>query len=107
MRDADQFTPRLSAYLDGELDPIEHATVEQHLIECPVCSSVLEDLRAVVRQARSLEDRPPATDLWRGVAQRIVPAPSRTPVRTWRERRFSFSVPQLMAAGIALLLVAG
>src|SRR5262249_47554267 len=79
------------------------------LAGCPVCSATLEDLKVVVSQARSLQDQPPAKDLWNGIAQRIVPPPAttRAPVSRWRERRFSFSIPQLAAAGIALLLVVG
>jgi hypothetical protein len=48
-------------------------------------------------RARSLEDRPPAADLWAGVAERIGAAP--------RQRGFTFSLPQLLAAGVALAVL--
>ncbi len=32
---------RLSAYLDGELDPPSNAAVERHLTECPECRRLL------------------------------------------------------------------
>jgi hypothetical protein len=55
-------------------------------------------------RAHSLEDRPPTTDLWAGVAERIgvaAPRPAIVPLR----RRFTFSLPQLLAASIALAVV--
>ena len=61
----------LSAYLDGELDHAAQIAVESHLAECAACRTVLEGLRAVTRQARALDDRPPERDLWSGIASRI------------------------------------
>ena len=100
----DQWTDRLSEYLDGELDSQEHAALEAHLDTCADCRATLAELRRVVARAKTLEDRPPRADLWQGVAERIgsekvVDLPTR------RGRRFSFSVPQLIAASIALALV--
>jgi hypothetical protein len=100
---SDQWTDRLSEYLDGELKGSERAFLEAHLERCEDCQETLAGLRRVVMRARSLEDRPPATDLWAGVAERIG-APARpTPVAT--RRRFTFSAPQLLAAGIALAVL--
>jgi anti-sigma factor RsiW len=100
---SDQWTDRLSEYLDGELKGSERALLEAHLERCEDCQETLAGLRRVVMRARSLEDRPPATDLWAGIAERIG-APARvsiTPIR----RRFTFSFPQLLAAGIALAVL--
>ena len=96
---SDQWTDRLSEYLDDELRGSERAMLEAHLGRCEDCQQTLAGLRRVVLRARSLEDRPPAADLWAGIAERIG-APGRrvVPLR----RRFAFSVPQLLAAGIAL-----
>lgn len=90
----DRWTDRLSEYIDGELAPAERTALEAHLAGCDECRDTLAGLRRVVTRARALEDRPPASDLWAGVAARIG---SRRP-----QRRFSFSLPQLAAAGIAL-----
>jgi hypothetical protein len=49
---------RISALLDGELDPAHRAEVEAHLGECPACRAFLEGLRAVSRAAAE-EDTPP------------------------------------------------
>jgi anti-sigma factor RsiW len=99
---SDQWTDRLSEYLDGELKGSERALLEAHLERCEDCQETLAGLRRVVTRARSLEDRPPAADLWAGVAQRIGAQQSVTPAA---RRRLTFSVPQLLAAGIALALL--
>ena len=100
---SDQWTERLSDYLDGELKGSERAFLEAHLERCEDCQETLTGLRRVVMRARSLEDRPPAVDLWSGIAERIG-ASSRAPVVPLR-RRFTFSLPQLLAAGIALAVL--
>jgi anti-sigma factor RsiW len=100
---SDQWTDRLSEYLDGEMKGSERAFLEVHLERCEDCQDTLAGLRRVLMRARSLEDRPPATDLWAGVAERIG-APARTVVLPAR-RRFTFSLPQLLAAGITLVVL--
>lgn len=101
------WTERLSEYLDGELDRTERAAVEAHLRECGQCRSDLRQLQSVVTRARSLEDRPPAVDLWPAIAARLeARTDSVTDLRQRRtRRRVVFSVPQLAAAGLALMLV--
>ena len=109
----DQWTERLSEYLDGELTVTEQAALEAHLPQCAECASVLAELRGVVARARALDDRPPARDLWQGVAALIgsnpaaATVPSRPEPRVLRFRRVSFSVPQLAAAALALMLGSG
>ena len=97
---SDQWTDRLSEYLDDELKGSERAMLEAHLERCEDCQENLAGLRRIVMRARSLEDRPPASDLWAGIAARIG-APAR-PVRAPERRGFTFSLPQLLAAGVAL-----
>ncbi len=96
---SDQWTDRLSEYLDGDLTEQETSALEAHLDTCAACGETLAGLRRIVVRARSLEDRPPSRDLWSGVAARIGAGP--------RRRRLSFSVPQLLAAGIALAVLSG
>jgi anti-sigma factor RsiW len=96
---SDQWTDRLSEYLDGDLAEHEQAAIEAHLDTCAACSETLAGLRRIVVRARSLEERPPSDDLWSGVAARIGAGP--------RRRRLTFSVPQLLAAGIALAVLSG
>jgi anti-sigma factor RsiW len=100
---------QLSEYVDGELSPRERARIEAHLSECPSCARLVDDLRAVVIAAQSVEDMPPATDLWPAIANRLEPrgaGPRVVPIDARRgRRRFSFSVPQLVAASIAIALL--
>jgi anti-sigma factor RsiW len=110
---SDQWSDRLSDYLDGELPDSERITLESHLQSCPDCSATLRDLRRVILRARTLKARTPSRDLWPGIASRIGAAPTietddivDLPVRR-QERRWSFSLPQLIAAGIALVTLSG
>ncbi len=104
----DQWTDRLSEYLDGELPAVERHTLEEHLAGCEACRATLDQLRAVVSRAGSLEDRLPAGDLWPGIAQRIGAAgqEARAPAaRRWGRLRLTLTVPQLAAAAVALMAV--
>jgi len=98
----DQWMDRLSEYVDGELAAEERASLEAHLATCAACRATLEDLRKVVARSRALDDRAPKADLWPGIHARLTPG--RRPGLI-RSRRFSFNVPQLIAASIALVVL--
>lgn len=104
----DQWTNRLSEYVDGELDSTERAALEAHLATCGHCFATLSELRQVVAQAKSLVDTPPTKDLWAGIRAGMTPAAvtAHPPIRP-TARRLSFSIPQLLAACIALVLLSG
>ena len=103
----DQWTERLSEYLDGDMAGQDRTMLEAHLDSCAACTDTLAGLRRVMMRASALEDRPPAGDLWSGIAERIgVTGDPRVKLRH-RRRRFSFSLPQLLAAGIALAVLSG
>jgi anti-sigma factor RsiW len=95
----EEWTDRLSDYLDAELPDVEHAAVEAHLRTCAACTAVLNDLKRVVARAGSLEARPPQADLWPGVSARVE--------RITPPRRVSFTLPQLAAAAIVLMAISG
>ena len=101
----DAWNSRLSEYLDGELDVAARQALTAHLGECAECRADLDALRAVIARAGALRDTPPASDLWAGVAARID-APRRGH-GSFVTRRFAFTVPQLVAAGLALMLASG
>lgn len=103
----DQWTNRLSEYLDGELDTSERVALEAHLATCGECRLTLTELRDVVARAQALQDSEPAIDLWSGIARQI--RRERAPERRDRlvRRRFSLTVGQLLAASIALVLLSG
>ena len=109
----DRWTEQLSEYLDDTLPRAEREALDAHLATCAECRETLDDLRRVLDRARGLDDRPPSQDLWAGIAARIGSAGGTAVVPIGRartrlgqpSRRLSFSVPQALAAGIALVAV--
>ncbi len=106
---SDKWLDRLSEYIDGELSPEEVGQLEPHLAGCPDCATALEGLRAVARVAGALENREPEADLWQNIARRIevnrvveIGTQGKSKVR-----RVVFSIPQLAAAAIALIVISG
>lgn len=96
----------LSEYLDDELDGAERQSVEAHVGTCLTCRRELDALRAVATRARTLQDRGPDADLWPGIAERITGRQAAESPRR-EARRFSFTLPQLVAAGLALMVLTG
>ena len=101
----DEWTDRLSDYIDGELTTEEAEALEAHLLECVDCGRTLHELRAVVARAGQVIDRPPAADLWQGIAAQIAVTDQGGGVEFGPRRRLSFSIPQLAAASVALMLM--
>jgi anti-sigma factor RsiW len=104
----DAFVDRLSDYLDAEdLDASERAAIEAHLASCASCRTTLAELRQVAVRAASLPvDNPPANALWTGIAARLG-SRSVLPFAKSIPRRFSFTLPQLVAASLALMVSSG
>jgi anti-sigma factor RsiW len=112
---SDNWVDRLSDYLDDEMSPAERELLEERLAEDNELAKTLESLRRVKARARAVDDTVPlqAQQIWEGVAARIgatVPAKPEGPsvvgtIRPWRFRRVPLSVPQLIAAGLALMLL--
>jgi negative regulator of sigma E activity len=114
----EEWTDKLSDYLDGELPGDEREAVESHLAACAGCRNVLEELRRVIARARSIQPRPPHQDLWAGIAERIEARPTTdkvTPLHAsgaqrplrMPSRRISFTLPQLAAAAVLLMALSG
>ena len=110
----DRWTDRLSEYLDGHLDAREARELEVHLAECRECPAALATLRDVTARAATLAPLPPERDLWPAIAARLEPRHAREAAPGFREalrslvaRRLTFSLPQLAAASLALVLVTG
>ncbi len=104
---SDPWTAKLSDYVDGELADGERAALERHLVACPACTSALAGLIRVVEQARALPDRLPETELWTGIAERIAESPARPIDARIRSRRWTFTLPQLAAAALAIAVASG
>jgi hypothetical protein len=102
-------TEKLSEFIDHELAGVERAAIEKHIAGCTQCARLVEDLRAVIRAAHTVEDAPPATDLWPGIVSRLEPRDHARRVVALDSRRgarrFSFSIPQLAAASLAVALL--
>jgi hypothetical protein len=102
----DQWTDRLSDYLDDELSAQERHGLEAHLADCASCQTVLSELRAIVEQAKKLQEAEPGWDLWPAIAARVRATPQE---RTWWTRltsgRVSLSLPQLAGAAAAVVIV--
>jgi anti-sigma factor RsiW len=104
----DLWTDRLSDYLDDELPLEEKRSVDEHLAGCAECHAVLAELRSVAERAGSLRDAPPDRDLWPGVAAGIgAPLQAARVLELRPARRFSFTLPQLVAASLALIVLSG
>jgi hypothetical protein len=104
----DEFTKRLSDYIDGELSPRAHAEIERHLESCVDCREVVVELRRVKAHAAALPVVPPELDLWDGVASRIGSGPGQlVELQQRARRRVSFTVPQLAAACITVMAMSG
>ena len=102
----DQWTARLSEYLDGELDGAERQALDAHLEQCAGCRDTLAELKRVTLRATALSDREPGADLWPGIAARIgLPNTAAAPRRSPAPRRWSFTLPQLAAAGLVVAAV--
>lgn len=95
----DEWTDKLSDYLDDELSPGESAAVESHLAACADCTAIVNDLKRIVAHARSLGARPPQADLWPGIAARTE--------RIRLPQRLTFTVWQAIAASLAIALLSG
>jgi tetratricopeptide (TPR) repeat protein len=115
----EEWTDRLSEYLDGELSADQQRALESHLRACAPCAAVLNDLKRVVAraQAAGAAARPPQADLWAAVAERIDatrtwaagagPLDKVTSIRGRAPRRIAFTLPQLAAAAILVAAVSG
>ncbi|MDP3513200.1 MAG: zf-HC2 domain-containing protein [Sulfuritalea sp.] len=95
----------LSAYFDGELDPVRQRGVAAHLAACPACAAQLDLLRAL---AADFERLPAATlgfDLAGVIEGRLAAAPRPQPRRDrgWRDLLpVSVGAAASVACGIAM-----
>lgn len=114
----DQFEALLPDYLeDGALAAPVRERADAHRLDCAVCSALVADLHALVRQAAELPPLEPSRDLWSGIeeriaaeivalpvsgefaaAQRTAPALPAAPRRAWSTRRLAIAASLLVMA---------
>jgi anti-sigma factor RsiW len=99
----DEWTDRLSEYLDGELPDGDRWRLDAHLVTCAACARTLDELRTVKTQATALTARPPARDLWPGIDAALTAAAG--PRRLGHGRRVIFAAWQLAAAAVLIAVV--
>jgi len=106
----DAFTDRLSDYIDEDLTAADRQSVEAHLTECEPCRATVAELRRVVARAANLKDSAPVSDLWPGIDSRIHASSTTSRVSPFRRAistRLSFTIPQVAAAGLTLMVLSG
>lgn len=106
----DQWTDRLSDYVDDELSPAEQAACRAHVDSCPRCRETVAALAALKADAQRLPVCMPEGDLWPGVLAQITreaPVASRH-AASHTARRWSFTLGELaLAATLVMAVSAG
>ena len=91
-------------YVDGLLSGADLHEVELHVAGCAACREEEKALRAFLGRAAALpRERPPARDLWPGIAARLDEARSGAATPWGRARRF-LSRPLVLAAAATVVL---
>lgn len=95
----------IEAYLDEELDPVQHAAAEQHLATCPDCSQVYARLRqqkARIRADAPYYNAPPGLrQLVRVALQNAEEPPTRSRVREWPWRSLAIAASLLLVTSLS------
>jgi anti-sigma factor RsiW len=72
------FENRLSAYLEGGLDSVEHREFSEHALRCPICHQTLSDVKSAVQACREASIPPPSRDLEARILQSTMPETAMT-----------------------------
>lgn len=95
MASCNDIQPRLSDWIDGQLDNAAHVDVAAHLESCPACRDLARDLTRVRDTARALGPLQPPDHVWLEVAgqmhvdrggaapKRLMPPVSRQSLVQW------------------------
>lgn len=93
---------RLEAWLDGMLDPIDAARVEDHVTRCPSCAESASLARAVLRDLHDLPELEPPTSVLAGVRTATRSRPRAMP---WRRRPAALAAAAVVVAALSALLL--
>jgi anti-sigma factor RsiW len=89
--------------MDGTLDPLERAAMDEHLAACPNCGGLLRSVRQTVDRLHSLEPAQPGPWLAAHIVSRTTPsAPQRKARLGWFD--FAFHSPRFLLGALAVLI---
>ena len=74
----EEFENRLSAYLEGGLDSVEHRQFSEHTLRCPLCHQTLSDVKSALLACRDANVPPPSRDLEARILLSTMPETSMT-----------------------------
>ena len=95
----------LSAYHDGVLGGDERSAVGDHIEQCPDCSAVLEDYRAMGQAFRALPRVKASPAVLKGVREGLAGAPARViPFRHTAVLSFALATAAALLIGINLVV---
>lgn len=82
MTNCQQSSESLSDFVDGLLEPAEHAALTAHLAACESCRGLVEDLTRLKDTARSLGPIVPPAHIWQNI-QASMPSAKRQARTQW------------------------
>lgn len=99
----------LGAFLEGDLDADAQDAVQRHLAACTACRALVDDIDAIIADAKALPAIEPARELWHDIAAHletpVVPlqaAPGRATVRRLPTRWLAAAAAILVTVSSAI-----
>ncbi len=103
-------TRDLSAYCHGELSPHDASGVAEHLMGCPRCRAVFEEIKLGVKLAEGLPEMKAPGSLWEDLEARLdaqattsqvaSDRPLRPAARVWQPRFLAIAATLILALGL-------
>src|SRR5262249_12378863 len=102
----------LSDYIDGALELGEEVRIEQHLSDCEPCRIMRDDLLQIVHFSHQLPLHSPGKSLWARIEADInekqpktIWSRARVSFESLKLRNFRLTIPQMVAACAAVIMV--
>jgi len=104
-----EFEAQVSAYLDGELSPVEMATMERKAAECEHCRALLADVEALSEQLGQLPQLQPSAEFNFALRSHLLMevANEKQPLHRVRHVMFSTLTRKITTLAAAVLLGLG
>ena len=106
----DDVRPRLTAYLDGDLDPDRGTVVRGHLRTCDACRAVAEQEAVLRDELRSLPPLDPPPTMWAGIQAQLAAAEvaeSKRPAWKRMLAKWTPTLPQFAVGGVLAAAAVG